>query len=149
VFDRCEIHSKSGGFVTAASTPQDHPYGFVFLNCRLTGEPTSWSNPWPDPDSPSGRAGTPKAFLGRPWRPYASVTFLNCEMGDHIQPEGWNNWGKSENETTARYAEYNSTGPGANPESRVAWSRQLTQEEADKITVEAVLAGPDGWNPNE
>ena len=146
VFDRCEIRSKNGGYVTAASTPPDQPFGFVFLRCRLTGDPTSWSNPFPDPAVP---AAAPRAALGRPWRPHASVTFINCEMGDHIRPEGWDNWGKPENEKTARYAEYNSTGPGADPERRVAWSKQLTKEEADRITVEAVLAGPDGWNPNE
>jgi pectinesterase len=147
VFDRCEVRSKNSGYVTAASTPRDQPFGFVFLNCRLTGDPTSWSNPYPGPNSPSGRAGPPKAALGRPWRPYASVTFLNCEMGDHIKPEGWNNWGNLENEKTARYAEFESTGPGAHPERRVEWSRQLPAEEARQITVDAVLAGPDGWKP--
>jgi pectinesterase len=149
VFDRCEIKSKNGGYVTAASTPQDQPFGLVFLHCRLTGDPTSWNNPYPAPDSPSGRAGPPRAALGRPWRPYASVTFLDCAMGDHIKPEGWDNWGKPENEKTARYAEFHSTGPGAHRERRVAWSRQLSAEEARRITVDTVLAGPDGWKPGE
>jgi pectinesterase len=147
VFDRCEIHSKDGGYVTAASTRPDHPYGFVFLHCRLTGDPTSWSNPYPGPDSPSARAGAPKAFLGRPWLPHASVTYIECEMGDHIKPEGWDNWGKPESEKTARYAEYNSTGPGAHPEQRVSWSRQLTKEEATRLTISHILGGADGWNP--
>ena len=149
VFDRCEVRSKNGGYVTAASTPQDQPFGFVFLHCRLTGDPTSWSNPYPGPDSPSGRAASPKAALGRPWRPYASVTFLDCEMGDHIKPEGWDNWGNPENEKTARYAEFNSTGPGAHRGRRVAWSRQLSAEEARRITIDTVLAGSDGWKPGE
>jgi pectinesterase len=87
------------------------------------------------------------ADLGRPWRPYASVAYLNCEMGSHIKPEGWNNWRNPANELTARYSEYNSTGPGANPGRRVKWSKQLTREEADKITVSSVLSGDDGWNP--
>ena len=90
----------------------------------------------------------PLADLGRPWRPYASVAFISCWMGNHsIKPEGWNNWGKEANEQTARYAEYNSTGPGVNPDQRVKWARQLTKDEADKITVESVLGGSDGWNP--
>ncbi|NJM92638.1 MAG: ATP-binding cassette domain-containing protein [Rhodospirillaceae bacterium] len=45
---------------------------------------------------------------------------------------GWHNWGKVENEATARYAEYGSTGPGANPEARVKWSKQLTADEAKR-----------------
>ena len=64
------------------------------------------------------------ADLGRPWRPYAAVTYLNCEMGAHIKPEGWNNWGKAENEKTASYREYNTTGrariPGSDSSGRVS-----------------------------
>ncbi len=89
VFDRCEIHSKNGGHVTAANTPKDKPFGFVFMNCNLTGDPQPWISP---EGIPANTNSPPKADLGRPWRPYASVTYLNCEMGDHIKPEGWNIW---------------------------------------------------------
>jgi pectinesterase len=145
VFDHCKIHSKNGGHVTAASTPADHSFGLVFMNCHLTGD----SQPWINPTNPATSVVTNKAFadLGRPWRPTASVTYLDCEMEDHIKPTGWNNWGKVTNEATARYAEYNSTGPGANPEKRVKWAKQLTKNEAEKITVESVLGGSDAWNP--
>jgi pectinesterase len=145
VFDRCEIRSKNGGHITAANTPEDRPFGFVFLNCRLTGDPAPWVNPTNSGFPKSTKV--PMADLGRPWRPYASVTYLNCEMGDHIKPEGWDNWRKAENEKTARYAEYHSTGAGANPAARVKWSRQLTDAEAGAFTVQNILRGPDGWNP--
>jgi pectinesterase len=147
VFDHCEIHSRNGGHVTAASTPQDHPFGFVFLNCKLTGDAIAWDPATTDPATTQKARVTPIADLGRPWRPYGAVTFLNCEMGSHINPKGWNNWGKAENEKTARYAEYNSTGAGANPDKRLPWSKQLTKDEADKITVESVLGGNDQWKP--
>jgi pectinesterase len=130
VFDGCDILSKQGGYVTAASTPEDQPFGYVFLNCTLSGDETN----------------TP-TYLGRPWRPFASVAFLNCVMGSHIRPEGWHNWGKESNEKTARYAEYKCTGPGADRAKRVAWSRELTDDEAAKYTVKYVLAGKDGWDP--
>ncbi len=144
VFDRCEIHSKNGGHVTAANTPQNKPFGLVFMDCNLTGDP----QPWIGPDgTPANTNSPPMADLGRPWRPYASVTYLNCEMGAHIKPAGWNNWRNPANEQTARYAEYNSTGPGANPDARVKWAKQLTKAEADKITIESVLGGEDNWNP--
>jgi pectinesterase len=146
-FENCEIHSRNGGHVTAASTPQDHPFGFVFNHCKLTGDANPWQPPTTGPLSTRPVKVTPKADLGRPWRPYGSVTFLNCEMGDHITPKGWNNWGKVENEKTARYAEYNTTGDGANPDSRVKWSKQLDKDAAEKITIEAVLGGDDGWKP--
>ena len=144
VFDHCEIHSKNGGHITAANTPKEKPFGFVFMNCNLTGD----SQPWVSPGGvPANTNSPPTADLGRPWRPYASVTYLNCEMGDHIKPEGWNNWRNPTNELTARYAEYNSTGPGANPDKRFKWAKQLTKEEAEKITIECVLGGSDNWNP--
>jgi pectinesterase len=147
VFDQCEIKSKNGGYVTAASTPQENAYGFVFLNCNLTSDPKPWVDPTGKIPTKTPGKKPPLAALGRPWRPYASVVFVNCQMGDHIQPEGWNNWGKTENEQTARYAEYKSKGPGANPDNRVPWSKQLSADEGEKITVEAVLSGSDQWKP--
>jgi pectinesterase len=149
VFDRCEIHSRNGGHVTAASTPQDHPFGFVFLNCKLTGDAIPWDARTTNPSATQPDRLTPTADLGRPWRPFAAVTYINCAMGEHIKPEGWNNWGRASNEKTARYSEYNSTGLGANPEKRAAWTKQLTEDEAKQITVEKVLAGDDGWKPTE
>jgi len=135
VFNKCTIYSEkldrnSGGYITAASTDVNNKYGYVFLNCDIIG------------NTPTG-----STYLGRPWGDYACVTFINCSMGEHIRPEGWHNWGSVKKETTARYAEYNSTGPGANPEARVNWSRQLTDEEAKEYTIENVLKGSDNWMP--
>ena len=113
LLENCEIRSKTNSYVTAASTPEDIAVGYVFKNCKLTANP-----------------GVDKVYLGRPWRPYAATVFINCEMGKHIRPEGWHNWGKEENEKTARYAEYNSTGEGAAAAGRVKWAKQLTKKEA-------------------
>jgi pectin methylesterase-like acyl-CoA thioesterase len=90
---------------------------------------------------------TPLADLGRPWRAHASVTYLNCEMGSHISPTGWNNWGQKTNEATARYSEYHSTGPGGASDKRYPWARQLADDQAKAITVESVLGGRDHWDP--
>jgi pectinesterase len=145
VFDHCEIHSKNGGHITAADTPKDQPFGFVFMNCRLTGDP----KPWISAAGISVNTNSPPlADLGRPWRPYASVTYLNCEMGAHIRPEGWNNWRNPTNELTARYSEYHSTGPGANPTARFKWTHQLTDEEASAFTIENIFGGTDHWKPD-
>jgi pectinesterase len=132
VFNDCVIVSKTDSYVTAASTPPAKEYGFVFLNCKLLSDSV-------------GR----KVYLGRPWRLYAFTAFINCELGDHIRPEGWHNWSKPEAEKTARYMEYKSNGGGANPGARVAWSRQLSDAEAKNLTVQNVLKGFDNWNPME
>ena len=77
--------------------------------------------------------------------PYAQAVFIRCELGKHILPEGWNNWGKKEAEKTVFYAEYASRGEGANPKVRAAFSHQL--ENLEGYEIETVLAGEDGWNP--
>jgi pectinesterase len=129
-FERCHIHCLRDGYITAASTPENQPFGFVFSNCRITGE-------------------TPevKTYLGRPWRIYASTTFLDTEMSAVVRSEGWHNWKKPEAEKTARYAEFGSRGPGADPAARVTWAHALTRTEAEAITRQRVLGGTDGWNP--
>lgn len=129
-FDHCHLHCRGNGFITAASTPETNSFGYVFADCRVTSEPVvRW------------------IYLGRPWRPHAHVIFLNAELPAQIKPGGWNNWDNPENEKTARFAEYNSTGPGANAAARVTWSKQLNEAEAKAITVERVLGGRDGWKP--
>ncbi|MDD2618486.1 MAG: pectinesterase family protein [Bacteroidales bacterium] len=130
LFKDCEIRSKRDAYITAASTPEGRDYGYVFLHCRLTADP-----------------GVEKVYLGRPWRPYAQTVFIECELGAHIRPEGWHNWGKASNEKTAFYAEYGSTGPGADTSNRVRWSKKLRQKQLAAFSVEKVLAGDDGWNP--
>ena len=60
------LHSRNGGHVTAASTPADREWGFVFLDCRLTGDAVPFAA---DGVAPTTRpaAGVPNADLGRPW----------------------------------------------------------------------------------
>ncbi len=70
-------------------------------------------------------------------------------MNEFIKPAGWDNWGNAANEKTARYCEYKSTGPGANPDKRFPWTKQLTDEEAAKITIPNLVSGKDHWNPQE
>lgn len=144
-FDRCHIHSKNGGYITAASTSPQQPYGFVFKNCKLTGNSIPWINP--DASQQSKARPFPNTYLGRPWRPDASVGFLFCHTGPHILPEGWHNWGKPDSEKTARYYEYRSPSPSNQTAARVSWSKQISLEEALAITPQKVLAGTDEWNP--
>jgi alpha-L-fucosidase 2 len=68
-------------------------------------------------------------------------------MSSVVRPTGWSDWGKPETHVTARYAEFNSTGAGANPTNRPAWTKQLTKDEAKEITVQKVLGGNDDWDP--
>jgi len=131
VFDHCVIKSKKNSFVTAASTPAGQAYGLVFLDCQLMADTTL----------------AKKVYLGRPWRPQAQVVYLRCELGGHIAPVGWDNWKNADNEKTAYYAEYKSTGPGARPAARVGWAHQLTAKEAKKYTLKQIFGGKEAWEP--
>ena len=129
-YENCHIHLLGSGYITAASTREDVPFGLVFNNCKITAE-----------------SAEVKSYLGRPWRAFASTLFINTSMPAGVRPEGWHNWDKPEREKTARYAEFNSSGAGGSTEKRVPWSRQLSADEAKAVTKEAVLSGADGWKP--
>ena len=128
VFNRCIIHSVGNGYLTAPSTDKGQKYGYVFYDCKMTADKE-----------------VNRVALSRPWRPYAQAVFIRCELGKHIIPEGWDNWGKKSNEETVFYAEYKNKGEGANPQSRASFSHQL--KNLDGYDIENVLAGSDGWNP--
>jgi polygalacturonase len=135
VFDHCVIRSNQHfeGFITAQSksyAAQDS--GFVFHDCRLEADP-----------------GVGSVYLARPWRPYATVVYLNTWMGPHIVPAGWREWhpGETDYLPTTFYAEYQSSGPGANHLLREPHSSQLTPQQAERFEPEDFLRGSDGWNP--
>lgn len=127
-FEGCTIMGKVNSYYTAASTPKDVKYGYVFNNCKFTVGPEC-----------------NKIYLGRPWRPYAYTLVMNSELPEQLAAEGWYNWGNPQNEKTARYMEYNNHGKGAKTAKRVAWDKLLTKEEAAKITPEEVFDGDTGW----
>jgi pectinesterase len=125
-FERSHIHVWRNGYITAASTPAEARYGFVFSHSKITGE---------SPDV--------KTYLGRPWRDFAQVTFLNTEMSDVVRSVGWNNWDRPEREKTSRYSEFGSTGAGAKLAERASWTKALSAKEAAALTPTAIL----GWDP--
>lgn len=121
-FENCELHCKDNGYITAASTPQDVQYGYVFNNCTVTGA-----------------ADVGSFYLGRPWRPYAKVLFMNSSLPAFIRGEGWHNWGKQSNEQTAYFAEYGNTGAGALSQSRVKWAHRLSRDNVQIVSLSAVF----------
>ena len=131
-FENCQILCKRNSYITAASTPQNIKYGYIFNKCKVLMADT-----------------VSAVYLGRPWRAYAMTLFMNCQLPKEIIPIGWDNWRNPENEKTARYMEFNNSGEGATTSKRVKWSKTLTKKEAAEYTVENVLKGFDGWNPVE
>jgi len=134
VFEQCTIKSLSDSYVTAASTSANQPFGLVFMHCKLIANPA-----------------VTKAYLGRPWRPYAKTVFMHCDLGNHILPEGWNPWKGDkmfpDKTQTVFYAEYKNTGAGASTKNRLSWTTQLSDKTAKNYTLKNILGGKDNWNP--
>jgi len=128
-FERCHLHCWRNGYITAASTPESERHGFVFAHGRITGQ-----------------SSDVKTYLGRPWRDFAQVSFVNVEMSDVVRPEGWHNWDRPEREKTARYSEVGTTGRGASS-GRVSWARPLSADDVKSLTPGTVLRGSDDWDP--
>ena len=123
VFQNCTVRAKSNSFITAARTTVGKKFGYVFLDCKILTD-----------------SNVNKLYLGRPWRAHAKTAFIRCELPKVIAAEGWNNWSNPENEKTAYYAEYKNTGDGAEFSKRVAWSKQLTDNEAKEYALENIFA---------
>jgi pectinesterase len=145
VFDHSEIHANGRGYLTAQSrTDPRQSTGYVIVNSRVTGGIE-------DVAVPAGRSVdvSPQntISLGRPWRPYSRVVYIKTELPANISPQGWNAWGNTPGQPQAYYAEYENTGPGANPKARISWSHQLTAEQAARYMPKVFLAGADHWNP--
>ncbi len=131
-FENCEILCKRNSYITAASTPQNIKYGYIFDKCKiiLADHVTDM-------------------YLGRPWRAYAMTLYMNCQLPKGIRSIGWDNWRNPENEKTARYMEFNNTGEGAETSGRASWSKILTKNQATEYTIENVLKGYDNWDPTK
>lgn len=131
-FSNCEIYSRrleseAQSYITAASTPAGQEFGYVFSHCRLTGD-----------------AAPKSVFLGRPWRDFAKTAFVECELGPHIAPVGWSNWGRPRAEANLQYLEVLCTGPGAVSHDRAPFAKILPSPDLlDYFSRENVLAG---WN---
>ena len=129
-FEKCTLFmNERGGWYTAANTNEGQPFGFVFRRCTLTGE-----------------CGPGEGYLGRPWRKYCRTVFLECDMDGHVAPEGFRDW-DGERRVSERCGEWRTTGIRADQGPRHPAQKRLTDEEAAKITPEAVLRGEDGWTP--
>jgi pectin methylesterase-like acyl-CoA thioesterase len=128
VFENCEIHSTEhkGGYITAQGkhyAAQDS--GFVFRRCRLTAEP-----------------GVSGVWLGRPWRPFATVVLIETRIGPHVEPAGWREWhpGETHYLDTVYYAEFRSSG---SMDKRDPHTHILTSAEAARFETKAFL----NWDP--
>ncbi|MES2657630.1 MAG: pectinesterase family protein [Verrucomicrobiota bacterium] len=123
-FTGCEINCREPGYIVAPSTLPGQT-GFVFDQCRIT---------FP--------FGNPSVYMGRPWRDSPSATFVRCELGAGIRPQGWQEWNVKP--PLVRFAEYACTGPGAATAGRVDWVMVSSDAAPVEFSKEKVLGD---WKP--
>lgn len=139
-FQKCEIRSWGGGWITAPATYKEQPYGFVFNECNFT---------YADNSPKEGDDGNPIA-IGRPWHRYPKVAILNSSYCDEMNPLGWPTTWDMEYASTSpdlHLYEYNNTGKRAEMSQRAKWAgiKELTSEEAQLYTIKEVLGDISCW----
>ncbi|MDO5545675.1 MAG: pectinesterase family protein [Eubacteriales bacterium] len=94
LFDRCWLHSvwdvRGHGFVAAPAHSEDQVSGFLFRQCRFTGDEALADG---------------SVYLARPWRDFGMAAFEDCGYGPHIAPEGFDKWNDTCRDKTARFYE--------------------------------------------
>ena len=141
-FQRCELKALDTGNATEGYYTQVRngatTFGFIFADCRLTVA--------------DGVVGRSTYFLGRidPNAgnfPYSQAVYLNCAMGAHISPAGWqlNNAAASPTVQNWEYQSTDLTGATLDLSKRHVSSRQLTELEASLWRNPAYVLG--GWVP--
>lgn len=141
VFDHSEVLANGPGYLTAQSrTSPQQSTGYVIIDSKVTNGIKERVESDADP------AARATISLGRPWRPYSRVVYIDTELPANLIPEGWNTWGNRDAVPVAYYAEFHSTGPGADAAARVAWSHQLTAQQAAQYRPRVFLAGTDHWD---
>nr|GMD77410.1 probable pectinesterase 29 [Ipomoea batatas] len=150
IYEDCIIEVNAGaleygwaGYITAnARQSAEENTGFVFKNCQIVGNG--------------------KAFLGRPWRSYATVIFFRTNMENVIVPEGWTNTFAvidsdhkltrvkhdycfvSDSPSKLTFVEYGSKGPGSHKKKRVPWLTKLSSKQLKWYTSLSYV-NDNGW----
>ena len=141
VLQKCHVIGRRPGrgetvVVSAQSREQsDEATGISFHNCTVD----------------SAEPGSGPVFLGRPWRPYSRVVFMQSYLGEAVDPRGWMEWDTNQTEhSTVYYGEYQNNGPGSGIDGRVDWpgvTRNLTDSAAESFTVRSLTNGG-SWLPD-
>ncbi|KAL6137124.1 hypothetical protein ACLB2K_062419 [Fragaria x ananassa] len=137
LYENCQLVSMANpvapgakiinGALTAHGRASNENTGYSFVNCIVGG---------------SGRV-----WLGRAWRPFSRVVFINTTMTDIIAPEGWNDFNDPTRDQTIFYGEYNCSGAGANLTMRASYVQKLNDTQASPFLNVSFIDGNDWLQP--
>ncbi|XP_065859671.1 probable pectinesterase 67 [Euphorbia lathyris] len=132
MFHKCEIfviadmRVKILGSITAHNRESDDDSGLVFVKGKVYG--------------------IGSVYLGRAKGAFSRTVFAKVYLSKTIAPLGWTNWSYSGTTENIFQAEYKNHGPGAITGGRAEWSKQLTEEEAEKFMSIDFIDGKE-WLP--
>ena len=111
-FDRCRLHSvfdgREVGYVAAPAHSLGQTAGFCFRRCHLT----------------CGQGVQPgSVYLARPWRDHGLCRFEHCVYEQHICSAGFDPWGDTHRDRTARFYEL------PRQEGRVPWINPTREDD--------------------
>ncbi|RCV29029.1 hypothetical protein SETIT_5G450500v2 [Setaria italica] len=113
--------------------------GFCLQSCTVAAD-----------EDLAARGAVVQTYLGRPWKPFSRVVFMQGTISDVVDPRGWLPWERQVPPDTLYYGEYGNEGPGAAVGGRVNWRgvhSNLDASEACSYTVERFIKGND-WLPS-
>ena len=146
VFKDCVLNVPyNSGYLTAASTPAEVEYGFLFYNCTMTRV------------AGNGKAAAADGSysLGRPWGAHGMVVYWNCKMDAHIR-SGSKRF--EDMEVTADQARFFEVG-SMNLDGEALDLDSITDQTRETILSQSDMAGDgqyaawkwlwgkDSWNP--
>ncbi|WVZ74161.1 hypothetical protein U9M48_022376 [Paspalum notatum var. saurae] len=136
LYENCTLNSVAEASpqqsITGAITAQgrkfpDNDTGFSFVGCTIQG--TGW------------------ILLGRAWQPYSRVVFAYTSMPAIVAPQGWDNWGDGQRNSTVFYGEFNCVGDGANMAGRVPYAQKLNDMAAKPFLDISYIDGAEWIKP--
>ncbi|XP_043722604.1 probable pectinesterase/pectinesterase inhibitor 51 isoform X2 [Telopea speciosissima] len=111
--------------------------GFVFQNCVVNGTDEYMGLYY-------GKPKVHQNFLGRPWKEYSRIVFINCYLEALISPPGWMPWSGDFALSTLYYGEFKNSGVGANITGRVPWSSKIPKKHINAYSLQSFIQG-DEW----
>ncbi len=77
LFHECHLSFNGNGYLAAPSTYPEFTYGFIFLKCEIDSNHQA------------------NVYLGRPWRDYGKLHFIDCTQQGPIEKVRFDDWGKT------------------------------------------------------
>ena len=139
VFQDCLLLARRSGLENVVTAQRregpNEESGFVFQGCHVAASPEV--------------EGNVTAYLGRPWRVYAKVVFMQSVLDGIVAPAGWERWDNTSSVDLLFFAEYENQGAGAGTSQRVSWKGfhvLKDDNEAEDFTVNNFIGG-NVWLP--